>query len=84
MIKEIEINLQSTELGVKQIYNQKVDSRDYILSAYIPGVLLSQHDDRIVILCQKERIGAGGPPNIVFFEIIGSDLIRGFKKENDS
>ncbi len=84
LIKEVEINLQSKELGVKQIYNEKTDGRDYILSAYIPGFLLSQHDDRIVIICQKERIGAGGPPNIVFFEIIGSDLIRGFKKESDS
>ncbi|NJO88632.1 MAG: hypothetical protein HC831_06435 [Chloroflexia bacterium] len=83
MIKEIEINLQSTELGVKQIYNQKTDGRDYILSAYIPGFLLSQHDDRIVVICQKERIGAGGPPNIVFFELIGSDLIRGFKKREE-
>ncbi len=84
LIKEIEINLQSGELGVKQILSEKTDSRDYILSAYIPGFLLSQHDDRIVVICQKERIGAGGPPNIVFFEIIGSDLIRGFKKENGS
>jgi hypothetical protein len=40
LIKEIEINLQSTELGVKQIYNEKTDSRDYILSAYIPGFFI--------------------------------------------
>ncbi len=84
LIKEVEINLQSPELGEKQIFSQKIDSRDYILSAYVPGYLMSPHDDRIVVICQKERIGAGGPPNIVFFEIIGSNLIRGFKKENDS
>ena len=84
LIKGIEISLQSKELGIKQIFSQKIDSRDYILSAYIPGYLMSQHDDRIIVICQKERIGAGGPPNIVFFEIIGSDLIRGFKKEDNS
>lgn len=84
MIKEIEINLQSPELGTKMIFNQKVDGRDYILSAYVPGFLLSKHDDRIIVLCQQERIAAGGPPNMVFFELIGSDLIRGFKKNDNS
>ena len=84
LIKEIQINLQSPELGIKQVFNQKIDSRDYILSAYVPGYIMSAHDDRIIIICQKERIGAGGPPNIVFFEIIGTDLIRGFKKESSS
>lgn len=84
LIRGIEVSLQSPELGLKMFHSQKVDSQDYILSAYVPGFLMSPHDDRIVVICQKERIGAGGPPNIVFFEIIGTDLIRGFKKEGDS
>jgi len=84
LVKEITISLQSPELGVKEFYKQKIDNRDYILSAYVPGFLMSPHDDRIIVICQKERIAAGGPPNIVFFEIVGSDLIRGFKKGSDS
>lgn len=84
MVDEFILKIISDELGTKDFYEQKTNSLDYILSAYVPGYLLSPHDDRIVVICHLERIGATGPPNVVFFELVGTDLIRGFKKEEGS
>ncbi len=84
VIKEVEIKFASPELGEKEIYNQKSDDYSLILGAYVPGYLLSPFDDRVVVIYQRERVGYEGPPNVVFFDLIGSDLIRGFKKEKDS
>ncbi|MFN8258184.1 MAG: hypothetical protein U0W24_21025 [Bacteroidales bacterium] len=84
VVKEVEINIISAELGNKKVYDQKTGDYSAILGAYIPGYLLSPFDDRIVIVFQKERVGYEGPPNVVFFDLIGSDLSRGFKKEKDS
>jgi hypothetical protein len=84
VIKEVQIRIVSPELGEKQIYNQKSGDYSLILGAYIPGYLLSPFDDRVVVIYQKERAGYEGPPNVVFFDLIGSDLIRGFKKEKES
>jgi len=84
VIKKVEIRLVSKELGEKEVYNQKSIDYSLILGAYVPGYLLSPFDDRIVVIYQKERVGYEGPPNVVFFDLIGSDLIRGFKKDKDS
>jgi hypothetical protein len=84
VVKEVEINIVSPELGKKQIYKKKNEEYSLILAAYIPGYLLSPFDDRVVVFCQQERNGYEGPPNVVFFDLIGTDLIRGFKKEKDS
>ena len=84
VIKEVQIHFVSPELGEKKIYNQKNEDYSLILGAYIPGYLLSPFDDRVVVIYQKERVGYEGPPNVVFFDLIGTDLIRGFKKEKDS
>ncbi len=84
VIKQVEIRLVSNELGEKEVYNQKSIDYSLILGAYVPGYLLSPFDDRIVVIYQKERVGYEGPPNVVFFDLIGSDLIRGFKKDKDS
>jgi len=84
VVREIELDFVSPELGLKRFFDRKIDEMDYIVSAYVPGYLLSPYDDRIVVLLQQERMGYEGPPNIVFFELIGTDLTRGFKKESDS
>ncbi len=80
MMKGIKITMKSPQLGSKDFFEQRIDSRDYILSAYIPGLLIGPNNDRAIVICQKERVGADGPPNMVFFEIIGTNLITGFKK----
>ncbi len=81
MVRGVKLTMKSSQLGNKDFYEQEIDNRDYILSAYIPGFLISPKNDRIAVIYQKERIGAGGPPNIVFFEIIGTNLSTGFVKD---
>lgn len=84
VIKEIDIRILSAQLGRKLVVNQKEDEYSSVIGAIIPGFLLSPFDDRIVVICKKDRIGYEGPPNVVYFELFGSDLARGFKKENKS
>lgn len=84
VIKEVEVKLVSKELGEKLIFNQKNTDYSLVLGAFIPGYLLSPFDDRIVVVYQKERAGYEGPPNVVFFDLIGTDLVRGFKKGKES
>lgn len=81
VVKGIKLSMKSPQLGTKVFFEQRIDLRDYILSAFISGILISPYNDRIVVICQKERMGATGPPNVVYFEIIGSNLSTGFTKE---
>ncbi len=80
ILKGVKLTMKSPQLGSKDFYEQKMYDRDYILSAYIPGVLISPRNNLVAVLYQKERIGAGGPPNVVFFEIIGTNLDKEFIK----
>ena len=84
IIKDIKISITSTELGSKEIYNQPTDEYSMILGAFVPGYLLSPNDGRIAVIVQLERIGSEGPPNAVYFNIVGSDLERGFHANTGS
>ena len=81
LIKEIKITIISPELGTKEIYNSKTDEYSMYIGAFVPGYILSPYNGRIVVLCQLEQAGYEGPPNIVFFQLIGSDLLLGFKPQ---
>ena len=84
IIKEIKITINSPELGTKQIYQSKADEYSMNIGAYIPGYIQSPYNGKIVVICQLERPGYEGPPNIVFFNLIGSDLLLGFKPNTNS
>jgi len=84
IIKNIKISISSAELGSKEIYNQNTEDYSMIIGAFVPGYLLSPNDGRIVVICQMERIGAEGPPNAVYFQLIGADLLRGFHTDSGS
>jgi len=84
IIKEIKISINSPELGTKQIYQSKADEYSMNIGAFVPGYILSPYNGRIVVLCQIEQAGYEGPPNIVYFELIGSDLLLGFKQKTGS
>ncbi|MBN2755735.1 MAG: hypothetical protein JXR51_01075 [Bacteroidales bacterium] len=84
VIKEITINISSPELGNKEIYNIKNESGSMTLGAILSGYLQSPDDDRIIVILKQERFGYEGPPNVISFELINSDLSRGFKKDEDS
>ncbi len=55
-----------------------------VVGAFVPGYLLSKNNGRVIVICQLERWGYEGPPNVVYFELIGSDLLRGFKTRDGS
>jgi len=84
VIKELKVSFTSVELGTKEIFKHKENDFSMVVGAFVPGYLLSPYDGRVVVICQMERWGYEGPPNVVFFELIGSDLLRGFKANNDS
>jgi hypothetical protein len=84
VVKESNITLVSDELGRKLVANIKEDAYSRVIGAILPGYLLSPFDDRIVVVFRKERVGYEGPPNVVYFELLGSDLTRGFKKSKES
>ena len=84
MVKECNISIVSEQLGKKLVINQKEDEYSRVIGAIVPGFLMCPFDDRIVVILRKERIGYEGPPNVVYFELVGSDLIRGFKKDKNS
>ena len=83
-INEITVKIKSPELGTKQIYNKKKDQYSRTLGAIISGYILSANDDRIIVILKEERVGYEGPPNVISYKLINSDLIRGFKKDEDS
>jgi hypothetical protein len=84
VVKELNLSIVSEQLGQKLIINQKEGEYSRVIGAIIPGFLLCPFDDRIIVICKKERIGYEGPPNVVYFELIGSDMTRGFKKGKES
>ncbi len=84
VIKELKISIESPEIGLKEIYNHKENDFSMLVGAFVPGYMLSPNSGRIVVICQMERWGYEGPPNVVFFELIGSDLLRGFNANTGS
>lgn len=84
VVKELKISITSKEIGTKEIYNHKEKDFSMVVGAFVPGYLLSKNNGRIIVICQMERWGYEGPPNVVFFELIGSDLLRGFKVSDGS
>ncbi len=84
VIKELKISIESPEIGTKEIYAHKEDEFSMLVGAFVPGYLLSPSSERIAVVCQMERWGYEGPPNVVFFELIGSDLLRGFSANSGS
>lgn len=79
LINHCNIFIKSPDLGEKQI-----SSTDYemsmILEQQIAGCILSPFEDRVVVILKSERWGYEGPPDVVEFELFGSNLSTGFKK----
>jgi hypothetical protein len=84
VVKESKIRIESEQLGNKLIASIKEETYSRVIGAILPGYLQSPYDDRIVVVFRKERVGYEGPPNVVYFELFGSDMTRGFKKSKES
>lgn len=77
-----DIFIESPELGKKQVYEFKEDDYSMILGEIITGQIISPYEGRIAIILKQERWGWEGPPNVISFVIIGSNLSESFKKES--
>ena len=84
VISEFKVSINSEDLGVKEIYKHKEDDFSMLVGTYVPGYILSPNSGRVVVICQMERWGAEGPPNVVYFELVGSDLLLGFSAASGS
>jgi hypothetical protein len=73
------IFIKSPDLGDKQISDTQYEY-SMILGQQLSGCILSPYEDRIVIILKNERWGYEGPPNVVQFEIFGTNLTTGFNK----
>ncbi len=70
--------LRSPQKGVKIVYDKQLSRKSIIINQTVAGVILSPLNDKIAIILQQERPGYEGPPNVVTFQIIGTNLSTGW------
>lgn len=81
VIKSTTVNLTSPQLGTKTIYENTEDGYSMLLGQIIAGYIQSPYEDRIAVILKNERWGYEGPPNLIYFTIIGSNLTESFQPE---
>ena len=72
--------IKSPDLGQKKIIEKKYED-SMILNQQISGCIISPYEDRIAVVVKSERMGYEGPPNILEFQIFGTNLTTSFKKD---
>ncbi|MBN2892268.1 MAG: hypothetical protein JXL97_10395 [Bacteroidales bacterium] len=80
LIMGCDIFIKSPQLGEKKIASVEYE-QSLILGQQISGCLISPFEDRIVVIIKNERWGYEGPPDVVEFEIYGSNLTTGFQQQ---
>ncbi len=78
LVNQSDVYIKSPQMGEKLITTIKYEP-SFILSQQIAGCLVSPFEDRIVVILKNERWGYEGPPDVVEFEVYGTNLITGFK-----
>jgi len=79
IVSESKLHIKSPLLGQKQISEKKYEA-SMILGQYISGCIISPYESRVAIIVRSERWGYEGPPNLVEFELFGTNLTTGFQK----
>jgi len=72
------IYLKAPSIGEKLIAESFYEE-SMILGQQVVGCFVSPYEERIAIVVKSERWGWEGPPNIVEYEIFGSNLLTGFQ-----
>ncbi len=80
VISKSKLYIKSPKLGEKEIA-EKTYEASMILGQYIAGCFISPYEDRVAVLVKSERWGYEGPPNLVEFELFGTNLSTGFQKK---
>lgn len=81
VIISTKVELTSPQLGSKTIYEYKEEDYSMLLGQIVSGYILSPFEDRIAVILKNERWGYEGPPNTIYFTIIGSNLTESFQPE---
>lgn len=77
LVNHCDIYIKSPELGEKLIASLNYEM-SMILGQQITGCLISPFEDRVVVILKNERWGYEGPPDVVEFEVFGTNLLTGF------
>jgi hypothetical protein len=80
LVKQYKINLVRGST-TKIVCDEQIPKNDAILNLIVSGVVTSPYENRIAIVVQEERRGFEGPPNILNFRLIGSNLEKGFENK---
>lgn len=83
VVEDTKVALESPQLGSKSVYEYTEKGYSMVIGQIVSGYILSPFEDRIVIVLKNERWGYEGPPNVVFFTLIGSNLNESFQKNKD-
>jgi hypothetical protein len=81
IIKSTKVYLSSPQLGTKTIYDYKEEDYSMLLGQIIAGYIQSPFEDRIAVIIKNERWGYEGPPNLIYFTIVGSNLTESFQPD---
>lgn len=80
MVNEYQVIVQSAQRGSKTVHREKYDKISGIMDVDVIGYLRGSDEERVALLVAGVKRGWEGPPHVTWFKVIGTNLIRGFKK----
>lgn len=80
MVSEYQVIVQSAQRGSKTVHSEKYDKMSGIMDVEVIGYLRGSDQERVALLVAGVKRGWEGPPHVTWFKVIGTNLVRGFKK----
>lgn len=77
------VSLASPKLGTKTVFTSEDHTKDdywFMLDAGLIGAVKSPYENRIAIIAIEVMRGYEGPPHTADLNVIGADLVSGYKK----
>ncbi len=82
-LRRVTLELHSPTLGKKSLFTSAYKGDEMWVSpldAAVAGVLKSPFENRVAVVMIKVQRGYEGPPHTVEAQIVGADLVTGFRK----
>lgn len=80
MVSEYQVIVKSSQRGSKTVHSEKFDKLGGIMDVEVIGYLRGTDPERVALLVAGVKRGWEGPPHVTWFKVIGTNLVRGFKK----
>lgn len=81
MVRYVKVEFSSPGLGTKDLFSAEHKSESYPpIDIQIAGALKSPFENRAAIILVNVYRGYEGPPHTVNVQVVGADLVRGFRK----